>query len=219
MSLLNPASTASAAAIVSPPLPDVLPRFEQPLRLGILASGNGSNMDAIAQAIEAGQLHAQIQAVIYNNPEAPVAQKARQRDLPSVLLNHRNFVSREALDEQIIQTLEAYAVDWVIMAGWMRRVTEVLINAFPQRLLNIHPSLLPSFAGLHAVEQALRAGAKISGCTVHHVELEVDSGPMVMQAAVPVLPGDTSALLQARIQLQEHRIYPAAIALAAAAQR
>ncbi|MBD0336706.1 MAG: phosphoribosylglycinamide formyltransferase [Cyanobacteria bacterium Co-bin13] len=203
------------SSIISPPLPDPLPAFDRPLKLGILASGNGSNMEAIAQAIRSGQLQAQIQVVIYNNPQAYVARRAQRWDIPSVLLNHRNFASREALDEQIIQTLQAYEVDWVIMAGWMRRVTEVLIGAFPQRVLNIHPSLLPSFPGIRAAEQALKAGAKVAGCTVHYVELEVDSGPIVMQAAVPVLPGDTADTLQARIQQQEHRIYPAAIALAA----
>ena len=100
------------------------------------------------------------------------------------------------------------------MAGWMRRVTQVLIDAFPRRILNIHPSLLPSFPGVRAVEQALAAGVKFSGCTVHFVELEVDSGPIVIQAVVPVLPDDTAKTLQARIQVQEHRIFPAAIALA-----
>lgn len=210
-------SDAGTDCIISPPIPDPWPQFASPLKLGILASGNGSNMDAIAQAIEAGLLQAEIQVVIYNNPDAHVAQRAAQRTIPSVLLNHRNFASREALDAQIIETLQQYQVDWVIMAGWMRRVSEVLIGAFEGRILNIHPSLLPSFPGIRAVEQAIKAGAKVSGCTVHHVELVVDSGPIIMQAAVPILPGDTSESLQARIQLQEHRIYPAAIALAAAA--
>ncbi|MBD2256796.1 phosphoribosylglycinamide formyltransferase [Pseudanabaena sp. FACHB-2040] len=215
MSLFPDVVSKNASSIISPPLPDSLPEFDSPLRLGILASGSGSNMEAIAQAIQSGWLQAQIQVVIYNNPQAHVAQRAQQWDIPSMLLNHRHFASREALDEQIIQTLQAYEVDWVIMAGWMRRVTEVLIGAFPRRVLNIHPSLLPSFPGIRAVEQALQAGAKVAGCTVHYVELEVDSGPIVMQAAVPVLPGDTPETLQARIQQQEHRIYPVAIALAA----
>ena len=133
----------------------------------------------------------------------------------TVLLNHRQYPNREALDKDIVETLRVHSADWVIMAGWMRCVTSVLIDAFPQRVLNIHPSLLPSFPGLHAVEQALAAGVKVAGCTVHQVELAVDSGPIIMQAVVPVQPGDTSAMLQARVQQQEHRIYPAAIALAA----
>jgi phosphoribosylglycinamide formyltransferase-1 len=194
-----------AAALISPPLPTVWPRFEQPLNLGVMASGNGSNLEAIAQAIQRGDLHAQIQVVIYNKPGAKVAERAARLGLPAVLLNHRQYISREDLDSDIVTTLRAYGGDWVIMAGWMRCVTAVLIDAFPGRVLNIHPSLLPSFPGLHAVDQALAAGVTVAGCTVHHVEL----------AVVPVEPGDTVETLQARIQVQEHRIYPAAIALAA----
>jgi phosphoribosylglycinamide formyltransferase 1 len=204
-------------AIISPPLPQSWPRFEAPLKLGILASGQGSNLAAIASSIQRGELHAQIQAVIYNNPQAKVAQRADHLGLPRVLLNHRHYASREALDHAIIETLHSHGADWVIMAGWMRCVTQVLIDAFPGQVLNIHPSLLPSFPGIHGVEQALAAGVKLAGCTVHQVELKVDSGPIIMQAGVPVLPGDTPESLQARIQTQEHRIYPAAIALAATA--
>ncbi|MBE9137797.1 phosphoribosylglycinamide formyltransferase [Nodosilinea sp. LEGE 07088] len=202
-------------AMISPPLPTVWPRFRQPLRLGVMASGAGTNLAAIAQSIQSGQLHAQIQVVVYNNPQAGVAVRSTRLGLPTVLLNHRDYASREALDGDIVQALQAHDVDWVIMAGWLRCVTSVLIDAFPQRILNIHPSLLPSFPGLKAVEQALAAGVTLSGCTVHHVELAVDSGPVVMQAAVPVQMQDTAVTLQARIQTQEHRIYPAAIALAA----
>jgi phosphoribosylglycinamide formyltransferase-1 len=196
-------------AISLPPLPQ-----SPPLRLAVLASGKGSNLVAIADAIARGELNATIQVVIYNNPDAGVMQKAEQSGIPTVLLDHRRFASREALDTAIIETVQAHQADWVIMAGWMRRVTDVLITAFPQRVLNIHPSLLPSFPGIRAVEQALAAGTKITGCTVHYVELVVDSGPIIMQAAVPVLSDDSPATLQARIQVQEHRIYPAAIALA-----
>ncbi|MBW4461267.1 MAG: phosphoribosylglycinamide formyltransferase [Nodosilinea sp. WJT8-NPBG4] len=204
-----------ALALISPPLPDPWPRFEQPLKLGIMASGNGSNLEAIAQAIEQGDLHAQVQVVVYNNPKAGVAERSARLGLPTMLLNHRQYPSREALDNDIVETLRAHSADWVIMAGWMRCVTSVLIDAFPQRVMNIHPSLLPSFPGLRAVEQALAAGVKVAGCTVHQVELAVDSGPIIMQAVVPVQPDDTPATLQARVQQQEHRIYPAAIALAA----
>ena len=185
------------------------------LKLGVLASGNGSNFDAIMTAIERSELRAAANVVICNNPDAKVLERAAQRSIPTALLNHREFESRELLDRAIVATLKQYDVDWVIMAGWMRRVTQHLIDAFSGRLLNIHPSLLPSFPGLHAVQQTLDAGVKLAGCTVHHVELAVDSGPIVMQAAVPILPTDTEASLQARIQGQEHRIYPAAIAIAA----
>lgn len=212
---VQPILTDANQAILAPYLPDVLPSFEKPLKLGILASGNGSNFDAIAQAIVNQQLNAQVQLLIYNNPEAKVAERAERWQVPTALLNHRQFDSREALDQAIITLFEEAEVDWVIMAGWMRKVTQVLIDAFPRRILNIHPSLLPSFPGIRAPEQALNANVKITGCTVHYVELAVDSGPIIAQAAVPVLPDDTVAALQARIQVQEHRIYPIAIALAA----
>lgn len=203
------------AALISPPLPDPFPCFDPPLRLGILASGNGSNMAAIADAITHQTLQATIQVVIYNNPGAKVAERAQAAGIPAVLLDHRTFASREALDEALIATLNAHQVSWVIMAGWMRRVTQVLIEGFPGRILNIHPSVLPSFPGIRAVEQAIAAGVQVAGCTVHHVELAVDSGPMIMQAVVPVMAGDTVETLQHRIQVEEHRIYPAAIAIAA----
>ncbi len=204
-----------APVLISPPLPADWPRFEQPLKLGVMASGSGSNLEAIARAIDRGELHAKIQVVVYNNPNAGVAERSARLGLPAVLLNHRHYPSREVLDQDIVAVLQTHDVSWVIMAGWMRCVTAVLIDAFPNRVLNIHPSLLPSFPGLRAVEQALAAGVTVAGCTVHHVELAVDSGPVVVQAAVPVLPDDTPTSLQTRIQQQEHRIYPAAIALAA----
>ncbi|MBW4518382.1 MAG: phosphoribosylglycinamide formyltransferase [Scytolyngbya sp. HA4215-MV1] len=188
---------------------------DAPLKLGIMASGSGSNFGAIAQAIANQELHAQIQVLIYNNPDAGVVKRTEHWGVPAVLLNHREFQNRESLDIAIVQTLQQFDVEWVIMAGWMRRVTQVLIDAFPDQILNIHPSLLPSFPGMRAVEQALSVGVKISGCTVHLVRLEVDSGPIIQQAAVPVLPDDTVESLQARIQVQEHRIFPQAIALAA----
>lgn len=187
-----------------------------PLKLGVMASGNGSNFEAVQSAIASNQLNAQIQVLIYNNPEAKVAQRAASWSIPSVLLNHRDFQRREDLDQQIVQTLQQYEVEWVIMAGWMRLVTPVLIDAFPNKIINIHPSLLPSFRGVCAVEQAINEGVKITGCTVHLVCLEVDSGAILIQAAVPVLPNDTPETLHARIQVQEHRILPQAIALAAA---
>jgi len=180
-----------------------------------MASGSGSNFEAIATAINQGTLNARIEIVIYNNPNAKVVDRANRLGIPVQLLDHRTFESREALDEAIVVALAAAGVDWIIMAGWMRRVTERLISAFPRRILNIHPSLLPSFPGVRAVEQALAAGVKIAGCSVHYVELVVDSGPIVMQAAVPVLPNDSVDTLQARIQQQEHRIFPEAIAIAA----
>lgn len=185
----------------------------QPLKLGIMASGNGSNFEVIAQAIADGKINAQIQVLIYNNPGAKAAVRAKNWGVESVLLNHRDYKNRQKFDSQIAQILQQYDVQFVIMAGWMRLVTQVLIDAFPNRIINIHPSLLPSFKGVQAVEQALVAKVKITGCTVHLVSLEVDSGEILIQAAVPVLPDDTSETLHARIQIQEHRILPMAISL------
>jgi len=212
----NPTVIDSTPSLISPDVPSSLQKEGAPVKLGIMASGTGSNFEAIAKAIAQGQLNAQIQVLIYNNPEAKAAARATNWSVPAVLLNHRNFQCREDLDQQIVETLQQYQVEWVIMAGWMRLVTPVLIDAFPSRIINIHPSLLPSFRGVRAVEQALNAGVKITGCTVHLVCLEVDSGPILLQAAVPVLPDDTPETLHDRIQVQEHRILPLAIALAAA---
>ncbi|AKG23380.1 phosphoribosylglycinamide formyltransferase [Calothrix sp. 336/3] len=200
--------------LISPTLEiESLPQ-DKPVKLGIMASGSGSNFQAIAQAITDGKLRAQIQVLIYNNPDAYAAVRAKDWGVPAVLLNHREYPSREALDAQIAQTLKEYGVEWVVMAGWMRLVTPVLIDAFPNQIINIHPSLLPSFKGTRAIEQALDTGVKIAGCTAHLVCLEVDSGKILMQAAVPVLPNDTRDTLHARIQIEEHRILPQAIALA-----
>lgn len=212
----SPAAAEASKSLVSPEIPPTLLENTPVLKLGIMASGSGSNFEAIAEAILAKQLNATIQVLIYNNPGAKVAARAARWQVPAVLLNHREFPSREALDQRIVETLKQYDVDWVIMAGWMRLVTPVLINAFPNQVLNIHPSLLPSFKGVRAIEQALAAGVKVAGCTVHLVVPEVDSGRILMQAAVPVFPNDTPETLQARIQVQEHCIFPAAIALAAA---
>ena len=186
--------------------------MKQPIKLGIMASGNGSNFEAIAGAIKTGQLNAHIQVLVYNNPGAKVSARAQRWGIPSVLLDHRKL-AREELDRAIIEVMQQHEVQLVVMAGWMRVVTSVLIDAFPQRIVNVHPSLLPSFRGVRAVEQALQAGVKITGCTAHLVSLEVDSGQILVQAAVRVLDDDTTETLHARIQVQEHRILPQAIAL------
>ncbi|WAL58322.1 phosphoribosylglycinamide formyltransferase [Thermocoleostomius sinensis] len=203
------------ATLISPDVSLPMAQLAAPLKLGIMASGSGSNFEAIAQAIANHDLLAQLQVMVYNNPTAKAAERADRLGIPKVLLNHREFSSREVLDAAIVDVMRDHQVDWIIMAGWMRVVTNVLIEAFPRRILNIHPSLLPSFPGANAIERTLAAGVKITGCTVHIVELEVDSGPILMQAAVPVLPDDTLETLHQRIQSQEHRIFPRAIALAA----
>lgn len=187
-----------------------------PLQLGVMASGSGTNFEAVAKAIAEGKLNAEIKVLIYNNPQAKVKERAKKYHIPTILIDHREYQQRESLDHEIVAVLKAYGVDWVIMAGWMRIVTQVLINGYPERIINIHPSLIPSFKGIRAIEQALAAKVKITGCTAHLVSLEVDSGKILMQAAVPVLPDDTLETLHARIQLQEHHILPQAIMIASA---
>jgi phosphoribosylglycinamide formyltransferase 1 len=194
------------------PAPITTPNTHPPLILGMMASGSGSNFEAVAHAIESGNLNAKIAVLIHNKPEIKAIERAQARGIPTVFLDHRAHPTREELDRAIVTTFQAHQVECVIMAGWMRVITQVLIDAFPHRVINIHPSLLPSFPGIHAIEQALAAGVKITGCTVHLVSLEVDSGPILVQAAVPILPDDTAATLHARIQIQEHQILPQAIA-------
>ena len=201
--------------LISPSLTMEELALAKPVKLGIMASGSGTNFDAVAQAIADGKLNAKIPILIYNNPDAKVLSRAEKWQVPAVLLNHRDYTSREDLDRAIVGIMASHGVELIIMAGWMRVVTQVLFDAFPQRVINIHPSLLPSFKGLQAIEQALAANVTVTGCTVHIACLEVDSGPILIQAAVPVLNGDTPETLHRRIQVQEHHILPQGIAIAA----
>jgi phosphoribosylglycinamide formyltransferase 1 len=201
------------SSLISPPL--ISNDQYQPLVLGIMASGSGSNFEAIARAIDQGNLIAKIAVLIHNKSGIKAIDLAQARGIPTVLLDHRDYETREELDRAIVSTLQAYQVECVVMAGWMRVITQVLIDAFADRVINIHPSLLPSFPGIRAIEQALAARVKITGCTVHLVSLEVDAGPILVQAAVSVCPDDTPETLHARIQIQEHLILPQAIALLA----
>lgn len=201
-------------SLISPPLqPDL--SLPTPLKLGVMASGSGTNFEVLAEAIQARHLNAEVKVLIYNNPKAKVVERAQRYQVPCVLLDHRHHRNREAYDQIIVETLKEYGVEWVIMAGWMRIATSVFVQAFPNRMINIHPSLLPSFPGIRAVEQALAAGVKVTGCTVHLVNEQVDSGPILIQAVVPVVPGDTPESLHARIQVQEHKILIEGIKLAA----
>ena len=181
-------------------------------RLGILISGRGSNFVAIADAIATHRLDAEIALVISNRQEAPGIAIARDRGLNAVVLPSR-AVDRETYDAQLSAALDQARVDLICLAGYMRLLSPAFISRYPQRILNIHPSLLPAFPGLHAHRDALAHGAKISGCTVHFVDEGLDSGPIIQQAAVPVLDNDTEASLAARILKEEHRIYSQAIAL------
>jgi phosphoribosylglycinamide formyltransferase-1 len=204
----------------NPPLQKTIPAIPgPPARLGVLASGSGTNFAAVAQAIEGGELNAEVACMVCNCEGAGAFEVAARFGVSAELVDHRAFDSRRAFDQRVADALRAHGVEWVIMAGWMRRVTAEFIESFDERILNIHPSLLPSFRGIRAVEQALEAGVKITGVTVHQVVPELDSGPIIAQAAVPVLPDDTPQTLHARIQVEEHRIYPHAIALAVAQAR
>ena len=181
-------------------------------RLGILISGRGSNFEAIAARVAAGQLDAEIAVVISNRADAQGLETARARGLQAVCLPSRGL-DREVYDQSLIAELERNQVDLVCLAGFMRLLSARFVRAFAGRILNIHPSLLPAFPGLDAQHQALTHGVKISGCTVHFVDEELDAGPIVIQAAVPVRDDDTAESLSARILKEEHRIYSEAIAI------
>jgi phosphoribosylglycinamide formyltransferase-1 len=186
-------------------------------RLGILISGRGSNFLAIAEAIATRRLDAEIAVVISNRPDAPGITLVQQRGFHAITLPSKSL-DREAYDRQLIDELRRSRVDLVCLAGYMRILSGHFIREFHQRILNIHPSLLPAFPGLDAQHQALEHGAKFSGCTAHFVEEGLDSGPIISQAVVPVLPDDTAESLSARILEEEHRIYPEAIALVLSGQ-
>ena len=181
-----------------------------------MASGNGSNFEALVHACRQGPLAAEVVLLVVNNAGCGAQQRAERLGIPCQLIDHRLQPDREALDRRLIGLFRGHQVDLVVMAGWMRIVTPVLIAAFPDRLVNIHPSLLPSFRGVDGIGQALAAGVCLAGCTAHLVAAEVDAGPILAQAAVPVLADDDHASLGRRIQEQEHRILPLAVAVAAA---
>ena len=181
-------------------------------RLGILLSGRGSNFEAIADNVAAGKIEAQMAVVISNRPEARGLQIAQQRGLQAVTIPSKGL-DREIYDRMLVAELRRHEVDLVCLAGYMRLLSANFVREFPQRILNIHPSLLPAFPGLDAQHQALEHGVKISGCTVHFVDEYLDAGPIVLQAAVPVMDDDTAETLSARILREEHRIYSEAIRL------
>jgi len=180
-------------------------------RLGILISGRGSNLQAIIDAVADGRVPAAIAVVISNRAEAAGLQRAHDAGIETLFLNPRDHADRDAYDAAIAAALRQRSVDLVCLAGFMRLVGPRLLDAFPNRILNIHPSLLPSFPGLDAQRQALEHGVQVTGATVHLATSELDGGPIVLQAAVPVLPGDTVESLAARVLVEEHRIYPEAI--------
>ena len=183
------------------------------LKIGVLASGSGTNLQSIIDNIEEGKLPAEIACVLSNNTAAFALERAKRHGIPSLHIDHRIFSSREAYDAALVETLHEYGVELVVLAGFMRIITPVLLDAFPSAVMNIHPALLPAFPGLHAQQQALDYGVKVTGCTVHFVDAGTDTGPIILQAAVPVVAGDNETSLSARILVEEHRSYPEAIRL------
>jgi phosphoribosylglycinamide formyltransferase-1 len=180
--------------------------------LGVLISGRGSNLKAIIDAIADGRLDASIAVVISNRADAPGLEHARRAGIEALVLGHQAFATREDYDRALVKELKARKVSLVCLAGFMRLLSAVMVDAFPGRILNIHPSLLPKYPGLHPQQQALDDGATVSGATVHIVNKDLDAGPIVLQREVPVVPGDTADTLAARILEVEHALYPEAIA-------
>jgi phosphoribosylglycinamide formyltransferase-1 len=185
------------------------------LRLGVIASGSGSNLQAIIDRCADGSIDAEIVLVLSNVPGAGALNRAEKAGIATALIDHRAFTERADFDRAVVAALQAAGVDLVVLAGFMRLITSPFIAAFPERIINIHPALLPAFPGLHVQRKALEAGARFSGCTVHFVDGGVDTGPIIIQAVVPILDNDDEASLSARILVQEHRIYPRAIQLIA----
>lgn len=188
-----------------------------PLRVAVLASGRGSNLQAIIDGIEASQVQATIVAVISNKKDAVALERARKHGLKDLYVDPKPFAgqpdSREAYDRMLLAVLQQHDVELVLLAGYMKIVTAVLVNAYANRMMNIHPSLLPSFPGLDVQKKAIEWGCKLAGCTVHFVTEGVDEGPIILQAAVPILDDDSPETLAARILVQEHKLYPRSVQL------
>ncbi len=183
------------------------------VRLGVLVSGHGTNLQSIIDAIESRRISAEIRVVVSNNPGAYALERARRHGIPVEVVEGGSYASREEYDRVLVELLRRYGVELVVLAGFMRILSRVMISAFPMRIMNIHPALLPSFPGLDVQKKALEYGVKFSGCTVHFVDEGVDTGPIIIQAVVPVRDDDTVESLRQRILKEEHRIYPQAIQL------
>jgi len=183
----------------------------QPFVLGVLVSGSGTNLQAILDAIAAETLQAKVGVVISNVATAKALERAKAARVPAIVVDHKAFASRAAFDAAIVEVLQAHHVECVVLAGFMRIVTPTVLDAYPNRVVNVHPALLPAFPGVHAQRQALEYGVAISGCTVHFVDAGTDTGPIIAQAAVPVLDSDDDAALAARILEKEHELLPMAL--------
>jgi phosphoribosylglycinamide formyltransferase-1 len=178
------------------------------MRLGVLVSGSGTNLQAVLDAIARGQLHAEIAVVVSNVATAKALDRARAAAIEAVVIDHKAFADRASFDAAVVEALEARRVEVVVLAGFMRIVTAVLLDAFPMRIVNVHPALLPAFPGVDAQRQALDYGVRVTGCTVHFVDRGTDTGPVIAQAAVPVLDGDDEETLRLRILAKEHELLP-----------
>jgi phosphoribosylglycinamide formyltransferase-1 len=181
--------------------------------IAVLISGSGTNLQSIIDAIEAKRLDAKIELVLSNRADAHGLVRAKKHGVATEVLDHKNFSSREAYDQAVVNLLQTRGVELVVLAGFMRLLSPVFVKAYSNRIMNIHPALLPSFPGLHVQKKAVEHGVRFSGCTVHFVNEECDEGPIIIQAVVPVFPDDTEEALTARILEQEHQIYPRAIQL------
>jgi len=179
--------------------------------IGVLVSGSGSNLQSIIDNIEKGRLDARIRIVISNNPEAYALTRCRNHGIEAVVIRQEDHPDRESCDRAMVEVLKGKGVELVVMAGFMRLLSPFFLKAYPMRIMNIHPALLPAFPGLHVQKKAVEYGAKFSGCTVHFADEGVDTGPVIIQAVVPILPDDTEDTLAARILREEHKIYPQAI--------
>jgi phosphoribosylglycinamide formyltransferase-1 len=177
------------------------------LSLGVLVSGSGTNLQAILDAVHEGWLDAEVRVVISNKKDAFALERARKANVPTAVISHKEHATREAFDAALVETLRASGVEWVACAGFMRILTPVLLRAFESRVINIHPALLPAFPGVHAQQQALDYGVKITGCTVHFVDEGVDSGPIIGQRSIAVVDDDTLESLTARLLVEEHALF------------
>ena len=179
------------------------------MKIGVLVSGSGTNLQALLDAEERGDLApATIAAVVSNRPDAHALERATQANKPPIVVDHRLFADRKAFETKIIEVLDAHGVELVVLAGFMRVLTDHFVSRYPQRIINTHPSLLPAFPGADAPAQAIAHGVKVSGVTIHFVDGSLDGGPIIVQAAVAVFPADDAATLHARIQAEEHRLLP-----------
>lgn len=186
-------------------------RGDRPLVLGVLVSGSGTNLQAIIDAVAAGRLGAKIGVVVSNVASAKALDRARAAGIETAVVDHKAYPTREAFDAAVVEVLRAHAVGCVVLAGFMRLVTPVLLGAFQNRVVNIHPALLPAFPGVHAQAQALAYGVRVTGCTVHFVDTGVDTGPIIAQSTVPVLDDDTEDSLRERLLAKEHELLPAVL--------